>query len=206
VTILAELKYARGDTNDAEKMFQMALDCNMKTVGLHDLATIRILERIGELQLSQHAYKKAERAYRDALRGYEEVCGANSGPVLQMLHQLGICLYRGGQVIDGRETLLKAYTGRQKLLGSNHLDTALSLHELGKVYHKESHWRHKPDVEETRRKAQAALDVRERDIKRPFAKLTKSVRVPWQTSSGCLEKIMPPPSLLRSTWPTTSSR
>ena len=159
VAILAELKYSQGKHDEAEKMYRLALECNMKNLGQYHLDTIKIINAIAEVKLNAQDYESAERYYRQVLDGFDHVLGVGSTQSFQTMHCIGKCLFRKNQLIDARLMLLDAYNGRRKLLGPQHLDTVFTLYELGKVYHYESHWRHKPDAAETRRKAEVSLFV-----------------------------------------------
>jgi len=76
-----------------------------------------------------------------------------------MMHNIGMCIIKqqNRELLDASEMLVKAFEGRRKLLGSTHLDTLVSMFEVGKVLHCQSHWRHKPDAAATRQKAQDTL-------------------------------------------------
>ena len=159
VSILAELKYSQGNHAEAEKMYQMALECNLKALGPYHVDTIKIVNLIAEVLFNAQDFHAAEENYRKVLEGYEKALGSGCAQSFQAMHNIGKCLFQQKQLIDARMMLLRAFDGRSKLLGAQHLDTIYTLYELGIVYHFESHWRHKPDADATRRKAETSLFV-----------------------------------------------
>ena len=160
VSILAELKYSQGNHSEAEKMYRMALECNLKALGAYHVDTIKIVNLIAEVQFNAQDFIASEENYRKVLEGYEKTLGPGCAQSFQAMHNIGKCLFHKKQLIDARTILLRAFEGRSKLLGEQHLDTIHTLYELGVVYHFESHWRHKPDADITRRKAETSLFVR----------------------------------------------
>eukprot|EP01036_Dinobryon_divergens_P032992 gene32992-42688_t len=164
VSILAELKYSQGDHSEAEKMYQMALECNLKALGPYHLDTIKIVNLIAEVLFNAQDFNASEENYRKVLEGYEKALGPGCAQSFQAMHNIGKCLFHKKQLIDARMVLIRAFEGRSKLLGEQHLDTIYTLYELGVVYHFESHWRHKPDADTTRGKAEKVLAMEQRTV------------------------------------------
>ncbi|OXV05547.1 hypothetical protein Egran_06685, partial [Elaphomyces granulatus] len=93
--------------DEAEKMYQRALQGKEKAWGTDHTSTLGTVTNFGLLYKSQGKLDEAEKMYRRALQGYEKTLGlenvARCQPALTTIRNLGDLLAAQGHLDEARE-------------------------------------------------------------------------------------------------------
>ena len=143
---LGSLYQAMGDYAKAEPLLQEALRIRQKVLGSEHADTAGSLSYLGELYQAMGDYAKAEPLLQEALRIRQKVLGSEhpgtAASLIDLAHLYwAMGVFQGEQGPVARDNYAKAeplyqeaLRIRQKVLGSEHPDTALTLNNLAQVY------------------------------------------------------------------------
>ena len=111
------LLYAdQGKLDEAEKMYQRALEGYEKALGPDHTSTLNTINNLGLLYADQGKLDEAEKMYQRALQGYEKALGPDHTSTLHG-QQLGPSLHRPGQAGRGREDVPAGTARKEKAWG-----------------------------------------------------------------------------------------
>lgn len=121
--------------DDAERDLDRALLIAERTYGKNHPETAGILDRIGWRHIFAAKNEDAEKALRRALFIYQSTVG-ESPDAAETMDNLGTALaFKGSsEIAEAANLKLRALVIRQKLLGPDHKDTAVSLSNLAWLY------------------------------------------------------------------------
>ena len=118
---LGNLYTEQGKLDEAEKMYQRALQGSEKALGPDHTSTLDTVHNLGLLYMDQGKPNEAEKMYQRALQGYEQALGlknvATYRPALNTIGNLGSLFAAQGHLDKAKEMYLRACTGFQVVLG-----------------------------------------------------------------------------------------
>src|SRR5882762_2713739 len=129
---LGDLYADQGKLDEAEKMYQRALQGEEKAWGPDHTSTLDTVNNLGSLYKSQGKLDEAEKMYRRAQQGYEKALGpenvARYRPALNTIRNLGDLFATQGHLDEAKEMYSRARIGFQALQGpSSHVCQQLDL-------------------------------------------------------------------------------
>ena len=111
----------QGKLDEAEKMYQRALQGYEKAWGPDHTSTLDTVNNLGLLYKSQCKLDEAEKMYQRALQGYEKALGLEDitrhRPALNTMWNLGDLFAAQGHLDEAKEMYSRARTGFQVLQG-----------------------------------------------------------------------------------------
>jgi tetratricopeptide (TPR) repeat protein len=124
----------QGKLEQAETMYQLALQGCEKALGKEHPITLGTVNNLGNLHTNQGKLDEAETMYQQALQGFEKALGKEHTSTLDTVNNLGN-LYRGQGKLNKAETMLqRALQGYEKALGKEHTLTLDAVNNLGNLY------------------------------------------------------------------------
>ena len=122
--ILGLLYADQGKLDEAEKMYQRALQGYEKALGTEHTSTLNTVNNLGNLYADQGKLDEAEKMYQRALQGYEKALGpellTTYIPASNTFCNLGSLFATQRQVDRSRMMFSKALVGYQIVFGHNH--------------------------------------------------------------------------------------
>lgn len=143
-----------GRVEDAEKMYQRALDLVTNVRGLDDPATATCLHNLGELYEYEHRYADAELALESA-RKIREKHVPDSAELAQTLSNLGLLYARRGELARAEPFFDRAMSIDSKLFGPKDPRVADDLSNWGML-----RWK-RGDYKEAEAMLQKVLEIQE---------------------------------------------
>ncbi|KAL9103273.1 MAG: hypothetical protein Q9163_001675 [Psora crenata] len=123
-----------GRLNEAEIIYQRALQGYEKTLGPDHISTLGTVNNLGVLYTDLGRLDEAEIMCQRALQGREQALGPDHILTLDTVHNLGN-LYRDLGRLDEAEIMYqRALQGYEKVLGPNHILTLGTVNNLGALY------------------------------------------------------------------------
>jgi tetratricopeptide (TPR) repeat protein len=120
--------------NEAEKMYQRALQGYEKTLGPDNTLTLDTVNNLGLLYADLGRLKEAEKMYQRALQGCEKALGPDHTSTLQTVNNLGILYADLGRLKEAEKMYQRALKGKEKALGPDHTSTLNTVNNLGILY------------------------------------------------------------------------
>ena len=123
VLLLGNLYQDQGKLDEAEKMYQRALQGCEKALGTEHTSTLNTVNNLGDLYQNQGKLDEAEKMYQRALRGYKKALGTNFKTYIPAFHTiwgLAILFERQGDPAKARTMYSKALDGYEKVVGPDH--------------------------------------------------------------------------------------
>jgi tetratricopeptide (TPR) repeat protein len=118
---LGSLYVDQGKLDEAEKMYQRALQGYEKAWGPGHTSTLDTVNNLGALYADQGKLDEAEKMYQRALQGYEKALGLENvtryRPALNTMQNLGNLFADQGRLDEAKEMYSRAYTGFRAVLG-----------------------------------------------------------------------------------------
>ncbi|KAN0073072.1 HET domain containing protein [Elaphomyces granulatus] len=131
---LGDLYVDQGKLDEAEKMYQRALQGCEKAWGRDHTSTLNTVNNLGSLYADQRKLDDAEMMYQRALQGYEKAWGPDHTSTLNTVNNLGL-LYADQDKLDEAEMMYqRALQGYEKALGPDHTSTLNTVNNLGLLY------------------------------------------------------------------------
>ncbi|KAN0067763.1 hypothetical protein V8E54_014010 [Elaphomyces granulatus] len=129
------LLYAdQGKLDEAEKMYQRALQGYEKTLGPDHTSTLHTVNNLGALYADQGKLDEAEKMYQRALQGYEEAWGPDHTSTLDTVNNLGNLIRLLGKLNEAAKMYQRALRGKEKAWGPDHTSTLSTVNNLGALY------------------------------------------------------------------------
>jgi tetratricopeptide (TPR) repeat protein len=134
---LGNLYSDQGKLNEAEKMYERALQGKEKVLGAEHTSTLDTVHNLGVLYTDQGKLDEAEKMYKRALQGLEKALGAEHTSTLGTVNNLGILYRNQGKLSEAEEMYERALQGKEKALGAEHTSTLSTVNNLGVLYWKQ---------------------------------------------------------------------
>ena len=120
---LANLYYRQGKLDEAEKMYQRALQGYEKAWGPDHTSTLSTVNNLGLLYADQGKHEEAEKMYQRALQGYENALGprlvSTYIPALNTVQNLASLYQLIGRTDEAIGMLSRALRGLESVLGAS---------------------------------------------------------------------------------------
>lgn len=120
-----------GKFKEAEEYHNRALAIREKSSGVDQLPVARSLSELGWTYYQQKKYAEAEKAYERAMPMWET--RGSKAELAQALFNLSSIYVDQKKYSQGEALLVRALDLREQALGKDHLDTAQTLHNLGRI-------------------------------------------------------------------------
>ncbi|TAQ87275.1 hypothetical protein B7494_g4384 [Chlorociboria aeruginascens] len=132
--MLGNLYASQGNFDEAEKMYQRALQGYETAFGAKHETAFGIMNDLGNLYKDQGKLAEAEKMYQRALYGFETTLGVKGISIFQTISNLGN-LYNNQDKFDEAEKMYqRALQDHEKALGSNHISILTTIHSMGNLY------------------------------------------------------------------------
>src|SRR5712664_3500653 len=128
---LGNLYAHQGKLDEAEKMYQRALQGMEKAWGLDHTSMLLAVNNLGILYADQGKLDEAEKMYQRALQGREKAWGPGH---ISTLNDLGNLYMNQGKLDEAEKMYQRALQGYEKALGPGHKSTLNTVHNLGLLY------------------------------------------------------------------------
>jgi tetratricopeptide (TPR) repeat protein len=126
----------QGQYNEAEKMYERALQGYEKAWGPEHLSTLDTVHNLGLLFAKLGRLDEAQGMYQRALQSREKACGPEHTLTLDTVNNLG-ALYAGlGRLDEAEKMYERALQGYEKAWGPEHTSTLDTVNNLGLLYQK----------------------------------------------------------------------
>ncbi|RDW69390.1 hypothetical protein BP6252_08410 [Coleophoma cylindrospora] len=152
---LGFLYKSQSKLDEAEKMYQRALDGYEKVCGPDHVSTLDTVNNLGCFYYGQGKLDEAEKMYQRALDGKEKALGPDHVSTLETVNNLGTLYHDQGKLDEAEKMHQRALDGKEKALGPDHVSTLETVNDLGYLYQSQD----KPD--EAEKMYQRALDGKE---------------------------------------------
>ncbi|KXX75712.1 Kinesin light chain [Madurella mycetomatis] len=132
---LGSLYVDQGRVQEAEAMYQQALQGKERALGPDHTSTLDTINNLGCLYRNQGRLQEAEAIYQRALQGTGKALGPDHTSTLSTINNLG-CLYIDqGRRAGSREAMYqRALQGIEKALGPDHTSALDIINNLGSLY------------------------------------------------------------------------
>ncbi|KAN0068018.1 HET domain containing protein [Elaphomyces granulatus] len=120
--------------NEAEKMYQRALQGAEKAMGPDHTSTLETVHNFGILYAKLGKLDEAEKMYQRALQGKEKALGPDHPTTLNTVVCLGALYKNRGRLDDAEKMYQRALQGYKKALGPDHMSTLSTVNNLGILY------------------------------------------------------------------------
>ena len=124
----------QGKLDEAEKMYQRALQGKEKALGPRHTSTLDTVNNLGNLYSDQGKLDEAEKMYQRALQGYEKALGPKHTSTLNTVNNLGSLYKDQGKLDEAEKMYQRALQGYEKALGPEHTSTLNTVNNLGSLY------------------------------------------------------------------------
>ncbi|KAL6406436.1 Nucleoside phosphorylase [Ilyonectria robusta] len=124
----------QGRLQDAEAMYQRALDSKEKAWGPDHISTLHTVNNLGSLYADQGRLQDAEAMYQRALHSKEKAWGPDHKSTLSTVNNLGNLYQNQGRLQDAEAMYQRALGGYEKAWGPDHTSTLDTVSNLGSLY------------------------------------------------------------------------
>ncbi|CAJ2505652.1 Uu.00g130460.m01.CDS01 [Anthostomella pinea] len=124
----------QGKLNEAEEMYQRALQGKEKLLGPNHISTLDTVNNLGNLYSDQDRLKEAEEMYQRALKGYKKALGPNHTSTLDTVNNLGNLYSDQGELKEAEKMYHRALQEKEQALGPDHTLTLDTVHNLANLY------------------------------------------------------------------------
>src|ERR1700722_15486107 len=124
----------QGKLDEAEKMYQRALQGYEKAWGPDHTSTLDTVNNLGLLYMRQGKLDEAEKMYQRALQGKEKAWGPDHTSTLDTVNNLGLLYADQGKLDEAEKMYQRALQGKEKAWGPDHTSTLDTVNNLGLLY------------------------------------------------------------------------
>jgi tetratricopeptide (TPR) repeat protein len=124
----------QGKLDEAEKMYQRALQGREKAWGPEHTSTLDTVNNLGILYVDLGRLDEAEKMYQRALQGYEKAWGPEHISTLDTVNNLGNLYVDLGRLDEAEKMYQRALQGYEKAWGPEHTSTLDTVNNLGILY------------------------------------------------------------------------
>ncbi|KAN0077370.1 hypothetical protein V8E54_005674 [Elaphomyces granulatus] len=153
---LGDLYADQGKLDEAEKMYQRALQGKEKAWGPDHTSILDTVNNLGTLYADQGKLDEAEKMYQRALQGYEKAWGPDHTSTLETVNNLSLLYADQGKLGEAEEMYQRALQGKEKVCGPDHTSTLNTVNNLGILYANQG------KVDEAEKMYQRALQGKEK--------------------------------------------
>jgi tetratricopeptide (TPR) repeat protein len=132
---LAGIYRATGHYNEAEPLYQQALELRKRLLGENHPSFATSLNNLAGLYKSTGQYTKAELLYQQALELRKSMWGKDHADVAVSLNNLALLYDEQGRYEEAEPLYLQSLELEKRLVGENHLSFALILNNLALLYY-----------------------------------------------------------------------
>jgi tetratricopeptide (TPR) repeat protein len=172
---LGSLYADQGKLDQAEKMYQRALQGWEKSLGPDHASTITTVNSLGNLHIRQSKLDEAEKMFQRALQNLEITQGPDDISTLSTVNNLGNLYMHKGKLDKAEKMYQRAWQEFQKELGPDHASTLTTVNNLGLLYVNQG------KLDEAEKMYQRALQMREKELGQDHTATLKTVN-----GLGCL--------------------
>ena len=122
---------------EAEAMYQRALEGKEKAWGPDHTSTLDTIHCLGILYSKQGKLQEAEAMYQRALEGKEKAWGPDHTSTLDTVNNLGLLYSDQGKLQEAEAMYQRALEGKEKAWGPDHTSTLATVHSLSLLYSKQ---------------------------------------------------------------------
>jgi tetratricopeptide (TPR) repeat protein len=155
---LGYLFHSLGNLDEAEGMYQRALQGMENALGLDHASTLATVDDIGSLYHDQDKLSETEKMFHRALQGKEKVFGPEHTSTLDTVANLGRLYINQDKFEQANVFLQQALQGWEKALGPDHPSTLTTVNYLAHLY------RRQEKLGEAKKMFQRALHGREKAL------------------------------------------
>ncbi|KAK3340806.1 hypothetical protein B0H65DRAFT_529695 [Neurospora tetraspora] len=130
---LGNLYSDQGRLEEAETMYQRALEGYEKALGPDHTSTLDTVNNLGLLYKTQGRLKEAETMYQRALEGKEKALGPDHTSTLRTVHNLGNLYKTQGRLNEAEVMYQRALSGYSAALGSSHAKSLLVVKNIASL-------------------------------------------------------------------------
>ncbi|EPE35963.1 TPR-like protein [Glarea lozoyensis ATCC 20868] len=123
-----------GKRDDAEKMYERALQADENTLGPTHISTLSTLNSLANIYREKGKLDVAEEMFERALKGHEDVYGKEVPLTLNIINNLGNTYKDQGRLDDAERMYLRAMAGYAKVGGKEDVQYLDTVNNLGNVY------------------------------------------------------------------------
>ncbi|KAF7522645.1 hypothetical protein PCG10_007365, partial [Penicillium crustosum] len=124
----------QGRLQEAEAMYERALEGYEKAWGREHTSTLATVNNLGLLYVDQGRLQEAETMYERALEGYEKAWGREHTSTLATVNNLGNLYADQGRLQEAEAMYERALEGYEKAWGQEHTSTLDTVNNLGLLY------------------------------------------------------------------------
>jgi tetratricopeptide (TPR) repeat protein len=124
----------QGRLEEAEKMYQRALQGFEKAWGIEHISTLDTVNNLGILYKNLRRLDEAEKMYQRALQGYEKAWGLEHTLTLNTVNNLGNLYSDLGRLDEAEKMYQRAMEGFEKAWGLERTSTLTTVNNLGALY------------------------------------------------------------------------
>ena len=124
----------QGKLQEAEVMYQRALDGTENALGPDHTSTLDTVNNLGNLYRDQGKLQDAEATYQRALEGTEKALGPDHTSTLSTVYNLGNLYRDQGKLQEAEAMYQRALEGTENALGPDHTSTLSTVYNLGSLY------------------------------------------------------------------------
>jgi tetratricopeptide (TPR) repeat protein len=132
--MLGDLCTHQGKLDEAEQMYQRALQGKEKAWGPEHTSKLNTVNNLGILYADQGKLDEAEQMYQRALQGYEKAWGPEHTSTLDTVNNLGNLYTVQGKLDEAEQMYQQALQGYEKAWGPEHTSTLDTVNNLGILY------------------------------------------------------------------------
>jgi tetratricopeptide (TPR) repeat protein len=131
---LGHLFADQGKLDEAEEMYQRALQGFEKAWGPEHTSTLDTVNNLGALYKNLGRLDEAEKMYQRALQGKEKAWGPEHTSTLSTVNNLGALYADLGRLDEAEKMYQQALQGKEKAWGPEHTSTLDTVNNLGALY------------------------------------------------------------------------
>ncbi|KAG7289879.1 hypothetical protein NEMBOFW57_006256 [Staphylotrichum longicolle] len=169
IQMLGALYADQGRLEEAEAMYNRALQGKEKALGRDHTSTLNTVNNLGALYADQGRLAEAEAMYNRALQGYEKALGRDHTSTLNTVNNLGNLYVGQGRLEEAEAKYQRALQGYEKALRRDHTSTLNTVNNLGNLYRQQGR------LEEAEAMYQRALEGYEKTLGRDHTSTLSTV-------------------------------
>jgi non-specific serine/threonine protein kinase/serine/threonine-protein kinase len=120
--------------DEAQALLDEALESCRHVFTEDHPTTLTVLKSMGKLFSARGKHAEAQQYYKEALAGFRRIEGNNSRNTLRMINDMGVLLLKQKKLVEAKLLLEEGLEGRRRVLPDDHIQIAMSYHNLGWVH------------------------------------------------------------------------
>jgi serine/threonine protein kinase len=131
---LARMNFYEGRYDQAEPLYQQALEGLRRVRGPEDWATLAVLNDLAVLAYFKGRYGQAERLFEQALDGRRRALGPDHRDTLETMNNLAMLYNMQGRPVQAEPLVVQVLEGMRRVRGPEHPDTLTLMNNLAMCY------------------------------------------------------------------------